>query len=114
MEGEWPNYCPLAVRVPEDLGREVQGKKSPYFPVGIGPIKPTFLTASPKGLQGSQGVRKRINIYGLPACQGNYLDYLTYRHHLTFLRKELRLREVKSLAQCQTSIIVSSDAQMWT
>lgn len=59
MEKEWPNYCPLAVRVPEDLG--VQGKRSPYFPVGIGPIKPTFLTASPKGLQGSQGVRKEEN-----------------------------------------------------
>lgn len=37
------------------------GQKVSLLSVGIGPIKPTFLTASPKGLQGSQGVRKEEN-----------------------------------------------------
>lgn len=31
VEREWPNCFTLAVRIQEDLGREVQGKKTPYF-----------------------------------------------------------------------------------
>ena len=48
-------------RVQEDLGREVQDKRTYFFPVGIGPIKPAFLAASPEEWQRSQGVRKEEN-----------------------------------------------------
>lgn len=41
--------------------RDAKQTDSLFFPVGIGPIKPAFLAASPMGLQGSQGVRKKEN-----------------------------------------------------